>query len=169
MDLKKIVEKYASVKKLATTPLDSSLDNPVDESAPEPASAAKSHSTDESTNTKEKLAETEKPVTNTENEKQSRRAQTVDDKNDLDRLLDEVEAMFWKEAPPTKDSESGNGCQGEKEPEDVREKEERTYTYDDSDWESSDESDAEGDEKEIQNTKSKSCGSQMRWKHTTGK
>ena len=168
MDLKKIVEKYASVKKLTTTPLDSSMDNPVDESAPEPASAAKSHSTDESTNTEGKLAETEKPVTKTENEKRnksSRRDQTVDDKNDLDRLLDEVEAMFWKEAPPTRDSESGNGCQGEKEPEEVREKEERTYSYDDSDWESSDESDAEGDEKE--NTKS--CASQMRWKQTTGK
>ena len=160
--MKKVVEKYASVKNLTKTPLDSSSDEPVDEHTPEPASAAESHSTDESTKTEMKLVETEMSVMTTGNEKQQKRkAQTVDDKDDLDRLLDEVESMFWPKTktPPTGDTEV------EKEPDDKEEEEgEGTYSYEDSDWESTDESDAEEEEKE-ENTKS--SGSEMQ--RATGK
>ena len=150
IDLRNIIDKYASVKKLATAPvsLESPSDKPVDVMAPG-AICTSMEKADSVQSTKTEVMssdEAEKPVSQTE---KSLKGKDNAAKDDLDILLDEVEAMFCNDAAPSGDCKASVGKRetGENEEADREEEEgEKRYSYEDSDWECADKNDT-GDEK----------------------
>ena len=152
IDLRNIIDKYASVKKLTTAPvsLESPSDKPVDVMAPAAiyTSVEKADSV-QSTKTEIMSAdEAEKPVSKVE--KSLKGKDNAAAKDDLDILLDEVEAMFCKDTAPSGDCKASVGKRetGENEEADREEEEEgeNRYSYEDSDWESADKNDTEDEE-----------------------
>lgn len=148
IDLRNIIDKYASVKKLATAPdsLESPSDKPVDVIAC--TSVEKANSVQSTKTEVMSSEEAEKPVNKVE--KSLKGKDDTAAKDDLDILLDEVEAMFCKDAAPSGDCKASVGKRetGENEEADREEEEEgeKRYSYEDSDWESADKNDTEDEE-----------------------